>query len=123
MRRNFTTAVLVARFKHCGGICEWVDPDTKIRCDVVLQPGRWAGDHDNPDGLTGEPTFKNCRCLCPPHHAIKTKKDMANIAQAKRREASHIGAKRPKQAIAQRPKIAKPKRDQLPIPGYRSLYR
>jgi len=98
-RQNFSKAILVARFKHAGGRCEWLDPDTKIRCNAVLIPGRWHGDHDNPDGLTGKPTFENCRCLCLPHHAIKTKADVSAIAQAKRREANAIGARRPKQQL------------------------
>ena len=94
-RKNFSKSVLTARFAHAGGRCEWIDAETKIRCNAVLVPGRWAGDHDNPDGLTGEPTFENCRALCKPHHLEKTKQDVANIARAKRREAAHVGVTRP----------------------------
>ena len=94
-RKNFTKAILTARINHAGGRCEWVDAETKIRCNAVLVPGRWEGDHVNPDGLTGEPTFDNCRALCKPHHLEKTKQDVANIAKAKRREAKAIGAVKP----------------------------
>lgn len=98
-RKNFPKSVLTARFAHAGGCCEWIDAETKIRCNAVLVPGRWEGDHDNPDGLTGEPTFENCRALCKAHHLEKTKQDVANIAKAKRREAKHVGADKPKGQI------------------------
>ena len=93
-RKNFPKSVLTARYAFAGGRCEWIDAETKIRCNAVLVPGRWQGDHDNPDGLTGEPTFENCRALCKAHHLEKTKQDVANIAKAKRREAKHLGAVR-----------------------------
>ena len=94
-RQEFPARVLVARFKHCGGRCEGV-LDSGERCNALLVPGRWHGDHDNPDGLTGKPTFENCRCLCIPCHTAKTKIDVARIAKAKRVEARHIGAVCPK---------------------------
>ena len=124
-RRNFSKAILVARFAHAGGRCEWIDPETKIRCDAVLIPGRWHGDHDDPDGLTGEPTFENCRCLCLHHHAMKTKKDVADIAKAKRRHASDIGAKLDKPKIPNRgfPKSDRPRGEKLPLPQRRDIYR
>jgi len=113
-RRNFTKATIVARFKHCGGKCE--------ACGVVLKPGGYHCDHSNPDGLTGEPTFENARILCLICHAGKTKIDVAAIAKAKRREAKHIGAVKPKGAIANRPKETRRQRDQLPIPPRLWLY-
>lgn len=103
-RKNFSKAVLVARHAYAGGLCEWIDRETSIRCNAVLVPGQWHGDHDNPDGLTGEPTFENCRALCLHHHAMKTKLDVAAIAKAKRREAAHIGARTaPAKSIASAP--------------------
>jgi 5-methylcytosine-specific restriction enzyme A len=86
-RRNFSKATIVERFKFCAGRCE--------KCGVVLKPGGYHCDHDNPDGLTGEPTFENARILCHPCHAEKTKDDVARIAKAKRIEARHVGATRP----------------------------
>lgn len=122
-RKNFTKAVLVARFKHCGGLCEGV-LDSGTRCNAVLTPGKWHGDHDNPDGLTGEPTFLNCRCLCLPCHAAKTAVDVERISRAKRREAAHLGARpAPVRKIANRGfaksekaarRQAKPKLEMLP---------
>jgi|WetSurMetagenome_2_1015567.scaffolds.fasta_scaffold01778_14 5-methylcytosine-specific restriction enzyme A len=93
-RKNFKTSVIVARFKHCAGRCE--------ACGIVLKPGGYHADHDNPDGLTGEPTFNNCKILCLPCHTIKTKGDVAAIAKAKRREAKDVGATRPKQTLQSR---------------------
>ena len=91
-RKNFKKSVLVARFQHAGGRCEWIDRESGIRCNAVLVPGRWHGDHDTPDQLGGEPTFENCRCLCIPHHKEKTgEQDIPAIARAKRREAKHLG--------------------------------
>jgi hypothetical protein len=33
-------------------------------------------------------------CLCGPCHKAKTRKDVANIARAKRRERKHIGIRK-----------------------------
>lgn len=84
MRREFTTKVKVAAWRRCDGRCE--------SCTAKLYPGRFAYDHDNPDGLTGEPTLANCKVLCAACHGGKTKTDVARIAKAKRREARHVGA-------------------------------
>ena len=92
MRQNFPARVRVARFKMCGGMCEG--------CGAKLFPPKLAYDHDNPDGLTGEPTLTNCRVVCLPCHKTKTAKDQADIARAKRREARHLGAKRSSRPIA-----------------------
>lgn len=98
-RKEFSKAVKVARLKHAmreGALrCEG--------CGVLLKPGGFAFDHDDPDGLTGEPTFENCRVLCTSLcHKMKTKKDVLKIAKAKRVEAKHLGASQPKQQIKSR---------------------
>lgn len=121
-RQEFSTRILVARFQHCGGRCEGILADGR-RCNVVLVPGRWQGDHDNPDGLTGQPTFENCRCLCLLCHAEKTKKDVANIARAKRREAAAVGAKRPKGTLRSAGFPRRERAEKLPLPPTRSIYR
>ena len=91
MRQNFPARVKVARFKMCGGMCDGILANGK-RCGAKLFPPKLAYDHDNPDGLTGEPTLTNCRVVCLPCHKTKTAKDQADIARAKRREARHLGA-------------------------------
>jgi 5-methylcytosine-specific restriction protein A len=97
-RKNFSEAILNARFKHAEGRCEWIEPETKMRCDVVLKPGHgknWHGDHDTPDALGGQPTFENCRCLCIYHHGLKTKDDVKRIRKADRQASAVTGAKAP----------------------------
>jgi len=85
-RREFSTAVRVAAIKRANGRCEVKG------CGAVLVPGRWQLDHTNPDGLTGEPTLSNAQCLCEACWRDKNPKDTRDIARAKRREASHLGA-------------------------------
>jgi 5-methylcytosine-specific restriction enzyme A len=85
-RKEFSTSVKVAAWKRCGGLCE--------ECGDLLKPGRFQYDHDNPDGLTGEPTLDNCVVRCTPCHSEKTKQDVANIAKAKRREAKALGIRK-----------------------------
>jgi streptomycin 6-kinase len=62
----------------------------------MLKKGRFAFDHINPDGLTGEPTLDNCQVLCSGSretcHGKKTAQDVKHISKAKRLEAKHIGA-------------------------------
>jgi hypothetical protein len=124
MRKEFSRAVKVARLRHATGA------DKIVRCEgcgVMMKPGQFAFDHDDPDGLMGEPTFDNCRVLCVSGedscHGRKTKLDQADIARAKRREAAALGAKpAPRQKIAQRGKPAKAPRDRLEMPPRRNLY-
>lgn len=114
-RREFPTKVRVAAFKRADGKCEF--------CGAVLRPGKYAYDHRIPDGLTGEPTLENCRVICNPCHDVKTVQDVADIARAKRREARHIGAVKPKAKIASRAKSPRIERDRLPCPPPRPLFR
>ncbi len=87
-RREFTRAIRAAAFQRAGGHCE--------KCTAKLYTGKFHYDHRIPDGLTGEPTLPNCVVLCIACHSVKTKRDVADIARAKRREAKHIGATKPK---------------------------
>jgi 5-methylcytosine-specific restriction endonuclease McrA len=115
-RRNFSKKTLAERFKLCEGRCE--------SCGVALKPGSWHGDHNNPDGLTGEPTLENCRCLCVSCHAAKTKHDVAVIAKAVRVEAKHLGVPVEKQKIVSKgfPKREKRKRIEMPALPRRPIY-
>lgn len=87
MRREFPKPVKVACIKRAtrDGItyCE--------ECHGLAK--RFHIDHVDPDGLTGKPILENAMLLCLPCHAEKTKQDVAHIAKAKRREASHLGVK------------------------------
>lgn len=84
-RREFPARIKVAAFERAKGSCEG--------CGSHLTVGKYAYDHDNPDGLTGAPTLENCKVLCTVCHSEKTKRDVADIAQAKRRQAAFVGAK------------------------------
>jgi len=88
MRREFSAKTKIEAFKRCGGHCE--------SCTAKLYTGKFDYDHDNPDGLTGDPTLDNCRVLCRSCHSIKTPHDVATIAKAKRRERRHAGIKKPR---------------------------
>ena len=117
-RHNFTKATMIARFRQCGGRCEGI-LESGERCNVVLVPGRWECHHHNPDGLTGEPTLSNARCLCIPCHKAITPIDKAYIAQAHQREAKNIGVPWPKQKMRGFAKPEKPAREKLPMPERR----
>jgi 5-methylcytosine-specific restriction protein A len=123
-RHNFSKSTMAARFLQCGGRCEGTKP-TGRRCNVVLVPGRYHCDHHNPDGLGGTATLENCRCLCLDCHAAKTWVDVAYIAEAKQRQATHVGVPWPKPGIRSRgfPKSDKPKREPRQPLERRPLYR
>lgn len=66
---------------------------------MEIRPGNGPEyDHILPDALGGEPTLENCAVLCRTCHSAKTsKKDVPQIAKAKRVHRGHINA-RPKPA-------------------------
>jgi hypothetical protein len=93
-RREFTKAVMaqiVLRATNAQGhvVCEG--------CGLVLGKRPYHIDHTIPDALTVEKRklsrddgkLLGVECC----HAPKTKIDVANIAEAKRREAAHLGIK------------------------------
>ena len=94
-RREFPRAVKRAAYKRANGHCE--------KCTAELYTGKFHYDHDNPNAMTGEPTLENCVVLCLACHKVKTTTvDVPRIAKAKRNEARHIGAERPKKAWPKR---------------------
>ena len=109
-RKEFPTKIKVARYRFCGAKCE--------SCGISLTLIRWQCDHANPDGMTGKPTFENARCLCLGCHAAKTAIDVAVIAKAKRREARHLGAVKPKGQLKSRGFAKKPRAhaERQPVP-------
>jgi 5-methylcytosine-specific restriction enzyme A len=82
-RKEFPKRVQRDAFVRANGHCEG--------CHAKLTLHKYQYDHVNPDGLTGEPTLENCMVLCSPCHLEKTRKDVAAIAQAKRRADRHMG--------------------------------
>lgn len=95
-------------------------------CGLVLGKRPYHVDHTIPDALfldkARKLTASDGKCLgvecC---HAPKTKIDVANIAEAKRRETKHLGVKLSKKA-----KIPSPPKPERPapkaMPPRRSLY-
>jgi hypothetical protein len=106
-RKEFTKAVKVAAVKRATR-------DGVTYCDGCNLPMKvWHYDHDNPDGLTGEPTLENCKLLCLPCHAEKTKQDVSAIAKAKRREAKALGVRKTPKAEPQQ-KASRPLAKDMP---------
>ncbi len=89
-RREFSKEVRRAAVKRAAGFCEGKLPNG-CRCKWPLSLGKWAIDHVNPDGLTGEPTLENASVLCVACHLEKTRDDVKRIAEAKRRQDRHLG--------------------------------
>lgn len=116
-RRNFTKAIIVARIKASTR-------DNVVYCDGCGLPvkGKFEIDHIRADGLLGEPTFENSRLLCIPCHKDKTKDDVARIAKAKRVEARHLGAVRPKGKIQSRGFVKKERKEKIPLPPRRGMF-
>ena len=121
-RRNFTKAVMVARIKAatvdgkifcegCGALCK------KFEIDHILADGM----HTDADKDKSN-SFENSRLLCIPCHAEKTKKDVANIARAKRVEARHLGAVKSKTPIKSRGFPKKERKEKIPLPPRRGMF-
>jgi 5-methylcytosine-specific restriction protein A len=91
-RREFPPKVKVAAWDRCKGNCEG--------CGAKLYPGKFAYDHDLPDGLGGEPVLANCRVLCTACHSIKSfTSDIPRMAKATRGKAKFVGAKQSKHRL------------------------
>jgi hypothetical protein len=103
-RREFTKAVKVEIIKRAIPQGTRAPPWCE-KCDAMAY--RFEIDHRDPDAMQidkSKPlTAAEGWLLCIPCHSEKTAKDVADIAKAKRREASHLGAKRDKQPIKSDP--------------------
>jgi 5-methylcytosine-specific restriction enzyme A len=92
-RIEFTTKIKLAAFQRAKGRCE--------ECRTRIISAEY--DHRIAWAMGGESTLENCVCLCAKCHRLKTSsQDIPQIAKAKRREAKHIGATKPKQKIQSR---------------------
>jgi hypothetical protein len=84
---------------HCDRCGIWVKSRAEYEIDHVIPEGmRPEADKQKP--LTMADGQLLCRANC--HRAEKTPEDVAQIAQAKRREAYHKGIKRPGKASQER---------------------
>jgi 5-methylcytosine-specific restriction endonuclease McrA len=116
-RKEFTRAIKVAVIKRAT-----VDGKTFCEeCGALAK--RWEIDHVRPDGLLGEATIENAKLLCTPCHDEKTKGDVKQIAQAKRREAIYLGVrKKPSLRGSGFQKSPKIEKQPLKLPPRRSIY-
>lgn len=117
-RREFSRSIKVAVIKRAT-----VDGKTFCEeCGALAK--RWEIDHVRPDGLLGEATIENAKLLCTPCHDEKTKSDVKQIAQAKRREAIHLGVRK-KSSLRSCgfPKQAKAPKQPVKLPPRRPMFR
>lgn len=90
-RREFPTKVRVFVIKRAS------DEQGRIYCEGCgALVKRFQIDHIRPDGMLGEPVIENAQLLGECCFAPKNAKDTTDIARAKRREAAHLGAAKPK---------------------------
>lgn len=91
-RRTLSTKARLAVFTGANGTCHI--------CGGKIQVGEaWDVEHVIPLAICNDDTPDNMRPAHVKCHKAKTRQDKADIARAKRREASHKGA-RPKTAFA-----------------------
>lgn len=60
-RKEFSRRVKAMAFKRC---CDEKGIPHCEGCGIVLTAGNIHYDHDQADGLGGEPTLENCKVLC-----------------------------------------------------------
>lgn len=111
-RREFPNSVYLAIVRRA------MLPDGTIACEgcgLVLGKKKYHVDHTIPDALfldkkrvltADDGKLLGAECC----HAPKTKQDVKDIAEAKRREARHVGVKRARSALAGKPKEPKQSR-------------
>lgn len=104
-RREFPRAVRVAVIKRATR-------DSVVYCEKCgALAKRWQIDHVRPDGLLGEPALDNAMLICEPCWAVKNPADTSAIADAKRKEASHLRVRRrPKQPLQSGSSLKGPER-------------
>lgn len=85
-RRTLSTKARVALFQEHGGTCHI--------CGGKINVGEaWEVEHIIPLSMGGEDEQGNMRPAHKKCHAGKTKKDVAAVSKAKRRQARHLGIK------------------------------
>jgi 5-methylcytosine-specific restriction endonuclease McrA len=110
-RKPLTTKQRVEQFQlHKGKCCI---------CGMQIMVGsKWIDEHELALELLGSNDMSNRGIAHLACAKVKTKTDMGLIAKAKRREAKHIGAKRPKKKIQSRGFKAYPSNTKYVNEGY-----
>ena len=105
-RREFSAKTKTAAWERAGGQCEGTiieihngyngrQPFSR-RCNAPVDIGCFHYDHIDPDWFSKDNELENCQVLCRTCHAAKTKKDVKNIAKAKRIIAKRTKTKKPR---------------------------
>jgi 5-methylcytosine-specific restriction endonuclease McrA len=118
-RKEFSKSIKVAVIKRAT-------VDGQVYCEECgcLTKGRFEIDHVRADGLLGEATLENAKLLCKPCHDEKTKADVAAIAQAKRREALHLGVRKKPSFVSRGfAKFTKAPKEPLKLPPRKPLFK
>jgi 5-methylcytosine-specific restriction protein A len=114
-RKEFTRKIKKAALDRANGHCE--------RCQAVLKTGEAEFDHILPCEFGGEPTLANCQCICKACHREKTKIDVRAIRKSDRARDKASGAVKPKGRLANRGFEKKERREKLPVPQPRRMFR
>mgnify|MGYP003342700533 CR=1 FL=1 len=116
-RKEFTKTIKVAAIKRAT-------VDNEVYCEAcgILTKGRFEIDHVKEDFYGGEPTLENAMVLCVACHREKTSESAKPMAKARRLEAKHVGAARPKGKIQSRGFPKKERRDKLPLPARKGMF-
>lgn len=94
-RKRLTTRERIELFRAHNGIC--------CICGGKIGVGeKWIDEHELALAMGGTNDWENRGPAHMKCAKVKTKDDMGKIAKAKRREARHYGAERPKQKIKSR---------------------
>jgi 5-methylcytosine-specific restriction protein A len=64
-------------------------------CGASLTLNKYHYDHITAANKGGDASLANCQLLCWACHKVKTRKDVADIAKAKRLELRHNGIRKP----------------------------
>jgi hypothetical protein len=114
-RHHLTTAERVACFRDNGGICHLCNGEIHVN-------EAWEVSHPTPLELGGADDKSNWKPAHRVCHRVETfTKDIPAIAQAKRREALHMGAAMPSaRPLAKKPREKPPSRH-APLPR-REIY-
>lgn len=111
-RRSITAKERVAIFNRWGGVCHI--------CKGKIEGKGWDVEHVIPLAQGGEDGGDNLRPAHIDCHKEKTAVDAADTAKAKRREAKHIGAWKPKRPFPKRQK--EPFKSRHPAMPRRPIY-
>jgi 5-methylcytosine-specific restriction protein A len=88
VRTEFSNKVKRDALQRANGKCEVPG------CGASLSLNKYHYDHIIPDQMGGDASLDNCQVACFACHKEKTRKDVADIAKAKRIERRHLGIRR-----------------------------